>query len=263
LHSDPCTRLTADEHKDQAARVKEAGPSGTRKRKEAFPCDEAATSDETTFDPFAEWPWEQSLLAHTADSYIMIKRRLHCALTWSNNHFTDQSTILSREQQEREQRRKRRRRGLIIWTDGWANLKGADSALDSTSRSLAVCPSRSHADANRPVRRPRARRAAKQASDCRQHSGRQRRRRHTRRRRSRSGLFDRAARQDVCLPAQFSVLSKHRRRGPGRFFIGLFFSHHKLFYIVFAAICSWIRFATLTLCSRFAASLPSRALSVT
>jgi hypothetical protein len=26
---------------------------------------------------------------------------------------------------------------------------------------------------------------------------------------------------------------------------------------VFAAICSWIRFATLTLCSRFAASLPS------
>ena len=36
LHLDLCTRLTAEERKDHASRVKAAGPSGTRKRDEAF-----------------------------------------------------------------------------------------------------------------------------------------------------------------------------------------------------------------------------------
>ena len=31
--------------------------------------------DGTSLDPFAEWPWEQSLLVHTADSYTMLGRR--------------------------------------------------------------------------------------------------------------------------------------------------------------------------------------------
>ena len=105
LHLDPCTWLTAEERKDHAARVKAAGPSGTRKRKEAFPGDEAASSDDGTLEPFAEWPWEQSLLVHPADSYTMLGRRLRHALTWSNRHFTDRLTTLSREQQEKEQRR--------------------------------------------------------------------------------------------------------------------------------------------------------------
>uniref|UniRef100_A0A6T7VNR6 Uncharacterized protein n=1 Tax=Cryptomonas curvata TaxID=233186 RepID=A0A6T7VNR6_9CRYP len=108
LHLDPTTWLTAEERKEHAAvaaRVKAVGSGGSRKRKEAFPGDEAATSDDTSLDPFAEWPWEQSLLVHTADSYTMLGRRLRHALTWSNRHFTDRLTILSREQQEQAQRR--------------------------------------------------------------------------------------------------------------------------------------------------------------
>ena len=105
LHLDPCTWLTAEERKDHAARVKAAGPGGARKRKEAFPGDDAATTDDGTLEPFAEWPWEQSLIVHTADSYTMLGRRLRHALTWSNRHFTERLTILSREQQERERER--------------------------------------------------------------------------------------------------------------------------------------------------------------
>jgi len=56
-------------------------------------------------DPFTEWPWEQSLLVHAADSYTMLGRRLRHALTWCNRHFTDQLTTLSRDKQEREQHR--------------------------------------------------------------------------------------------------------------------------------------------------------------
>jgi hypothetical protein len=46
-----------------------------------------------------------SLVVHTADSYTMLGRRPRHALAWSNRHFTDQLTILSRDQQERERQR--------------------------------------------------------------------------------------------------------------------------------------------------------------
>jgi hypothetical protein len=105
LHVQPCTWLTADERKDHAARIKAAGSSGTRKRREAYPGDDTVTSDNSLLDPFAEWPWEQSLLVHTADSYTMLGRRLRHALTCSIRYFTDQLSILSREQQEWERQR--------------------------------------------------------------------------------------------------------------------------------------------------------------
>ena len=107
LHLEPSTWLTAEERKDHAARVnlKAAGPSGTRKRREAFPGDDAVISDDRLLEPFAEWPWEQSLVVHMADSYTMLGRRVRHALTWCNRYFTDQLTTLSREQQERERQR--------------------------------------------------------------------------------------------------------------------------------------------------------------
>ncbi len=155
MHLDPCTWLTAEERKDHAARIKAAGPSGTRKRKEAFPGDDAAASDDCTLDPFAEWPWKQSLVVHTADSYTMLGRRLRHALTsvtWSNRHFTDRLTILSSDQQERDRQRifdsfieavecQRPERALLLETHAVEEAKSVmESIVSHCAQMAAVYP---------------------------------------------------------------------------------------------------------------------------
>lgn len=78
--------LTADERKDQANRSK-ATPG--RKRAPAFPGDTAVDAEEVSFNPFAEWPYEQSLMFEASYSYSLCGRMLRNALRWCNRNFTD------------------------------------------------------------------------------------------------------------------------------------------------------------------------------
>ena len=82
--------LTADERKDQDNRSK-AAPS--RKRAAAFPGgDTELETEEPSFNPFAEWPHEQSLQFEASHSYSLCGRILRNALRWHNPRFTESDT---------------------------------------------------------------------------------------------------------------------------------------------------------------------------
>ena len=78
--------LTAEERKDQANRSK-AMPG--RKRAAAYPGDTEVDDAELSFNPFAEWPHEQSLKCEASYSYSLCGRILRNALRWCNRNFTD------------------------------------------------------------------------------------------------------------------------------------------------------------------------------
>ena len=60
--------LTADERKDQANRAKALAG---RKRAAAFPGDSETDAEDVSFNPFSEYPWEQSLMFEPSYSYSL------------------------------------------------------------------------------------------------------------------------------------------------------------------------------------------------
>jgi hypothetical protein len=92
LRVETYTLLTADERKDQANRAK-AVPG--RKRTAAFPGDTEGDDEELSFNPFAEWPHEQSLRFEASYSYSLCGRMLRNALRWCNRHFTDALVLVT------------------------------------------------------------------------------------------------------------------------------------------------------------------------
>jgi len=78
--------LTADERKDQANRAKALAG---RKRAAAFPGDSETDAEDVSFNPFSEYPWEQSLMFEPSYSYSLCGRILRNALRWHNRNFTD------------------------------------------------------------------------------------------------------------------------------------------------------------------------------
>jgi hypothetical protein len=79
------TLLTSSERKDQATRAKSV--SGT-KRSRAYPGDEETECLDVTLNPFAEWPWEQSLRLTQDLPYKRAGRLLRNALRWCNKFCT-------------------------------------------------------------------------------------------------------------------------------------------------------------------------------
>jgi len=86
LRVEPYTLLTLDERRDQATRHK--AMTG-RKRAAAFPGDPDVDAEDVSLNPFAEWPYEQSLKFELSYSYSLCGRLLRNALRWCNRYFTD------------------------------------------------------------------------------------------------------------------------------------------------------------------------------
>jgi hypothetical protein len=99
LHVEAYTLLTTDERKDLATRNKAAAG----KKRPAFPGDTDTGGPDHSLNPFAEWPWDQSLNLRDADSYNLSGRILRNALRWSNRHHTDQLTQIAHKARQDEQ----------------------------------------------------------------------------------------------------------------------------------------------------------------
>ena len=100
LHVEPYTLLTPDERKDQANRSK---TTSGKKRQAAFPGDVETEIADGSFNPLAEWPWEQPLPLRKSDSYSLSGRIVRNALHWCNRHFTDalmQVTFRSHQEEQ-------------------------------------------------------------------------------------------------------------------------------------------------------------------
>jgi len=104
LRVDTFALMSAEETKQNAARVKAASASPGQKRDRAHP-DAKNSDDLDELHPLATFPWNQKMVAAESESLALLGRKLRILMTWCNEQFRDELSCTTHARLQDEQSR--------------------------------------------------------------------------------------------------------------------------------------------------------------
>jgi len=104
LRVDTFALVSAEETKQNAARVKAASASPGQKRERAH-LDAKSSDDQDELHPLATFPWNQKMMAVESERMVLLWHKLRILTTWCNEQFRDELSCTTHAQLQDEQSR--------------------------------------------------------------------------------------------------------------------------------------------------------------